>query len=268
MTATRRPWIAGGWRGWIDASTGLDPAACLVSALAAPGRQSRHARTARLETAEGVVFVKTYDPPGGWRGFRAYHMGRALETRGFGAPVVVAVAGRGQGGLLVTRDVGGESVLTAIAGGAGGRRAKRVLLRRLGVEVARLHAAGFVHGDLVPANVYVVAGRFVFLDNDRTRRSRLLVRLAGRRNLVQLGRFVVPGLTLGDRACVLGAYAAERRLSRRARRRLAWWVVRKVSARRAAIDRIPSATIAHAGFRELMRSGGPFDPSRAVGGAA
>jgi len=120
----------------------------------------------------------------------------------------------------------------------------------------------------VPANVHVVAGRFVFLDNDRTRRSRLLVRLAGRRNLVQLGRFVVPGLTLSDRARVLGAYAAARRLSRRARRRLGWWVVRKVSARRAAIDRIPPASIAQAGFRELMRSGGPFDRSRTLGGAA
>lgn len=267
MTATR-PWTAGGWRGWIDASTGLDPAACLVSALAAPGRRSRHARTARLETAEGTVFVKTYDPPGGWRALRAFHMGAALEESGFGAPVVVAAAARGQAGLLLTRDVGGESVLAAIAAGAGGRHAKRALLRRLGAEIARLHAAGFVHGDLVPANVHVVGGRFVFLDNDRTRRSRLLVRLAGRRNLVQLGRFVAPGLTLSDRSRVLGAYAAERGLSRRARRRLAWWVVRKVSARRAAIDRIPSATIARAGFRELMRSGGAFDPSRAVGGAA
>jgi Lipopolysaccharide kinase (Kdo/WaaP) family len=268
MTATHRPWSAGGWRGWIDPSTGLDPGACLASALAAPGRQSRHARTARLETAEGVVFVKTYEAPGGWRAFRAFHMGRALETGGFGAPVVVAVAGRGQAGLLVTRDVGGEGVLAAITAGAGGWRAKRALLRRLGLEVARLHAAGFVHGDLVPANVHVVGERFVFLDNDRTRRSRLLVRFAGRRNLVQLGRFVVPGLTLADRARVLGAYGAERGLSGRARRRLAWWVVRKVSGRRAAIDRIPSAAIAHAGFRELMRSGGPFDPSRAMGGAA
>jgi Ser/Thr protein kinase RdoA (MazF antagonist) len=192
-------------------------------------------------------------------------MGVALATAGFGAPAVVAAAGRGGAGLLVTRDVGGESVLAAVARG-GARRAKRGLLCRLGVEVARLHAAGFVHGDLVPANVHIVGDRFVFLDNDRTRRSRLLAALVARRNLVQLGRFVVPGVTLGDRARVLGAYAAERGLSRRARHRLAWWVVRKVSARRTAIDHIPAATVAHAGFRELMRSGGPFDPARAVGG--
>ena len=86
------------------------------------------------------------------------------------------------------------------------------------------------------------------------------MRLAGCRNLVQLGRFVVPGLTLTDRARVLGAYAAGRGLSRRAHRRLARWLVAKTMARRCAIDRIPEAAAARAGFRELMRSGGPFDP--------
>jgi hypothetical protein len=266
MIASARRWAQGGWRGFVDVSTTLDPLACLAAASEAPARRSRHARTVRLETAEGVVFVKTYEAPGGWRAFRAFHMGAALAAAGFGAPAVTAAAGRGGAGLLVTRDVGGESVLAALASRRE-RRAKRTLLRHLGFEVARLHTAGFVHGDLVPANVHVVAGRFVFLDNDRTRRSRLLAALVARRNLVQLGRFVVPGLTLADRARVLGAYAAGRGLSRRARHRLAWWVVRKVSARRAAIDHIPPAAVAHAGFRELMRSGGPFDPARAVGGA-
>src|SRR5882724_3882712 len=184
-------------------------------------------------------------------------MGQALAAAGLAVPTVVVAARRGGAGLFVTRDTGGEDLLAAVARRRARLGEKRALLGRLGAEVARLHRAGFVHGDLVPPNVRLVGERFVFLDNDRTRRSRLLVRLTSRRNLVQLGRFVVPGLTLSDRARVLAAYAAERRLSRRARRRLAWWVVRKVSARRAAIDRIPPATVAHAGFRELMRSGGP-----------
>jgi hypothetical protein len=142
------------------------------------------------------------------------------------------------------------------------RGEKRALLRALGTVVGRLHRAGFVHGDLVPPNVWLDAGgRFVFLDNDRTRRSRLLVALAGRRNLVQLGRFVVPGVTMTDRARVLAAYAAARGLSGRARHRLARWVVEKTVARRCAIDRIPYAAAMRAGFRELMRSGGPFDPA-------
>src|SRR5206468_2668804 len=119
------------------------------------------------------------------------------------------------------------------------------LLRRLGAEVARLHRAGFVHGDLVPPNVRVVGECFIFLDNDRTRRSRLLVGLVGRRNLVQLGRFVVPGLTLSDRARVLAAYAAGRGFSRRTHRRLARWLVAKTVARRCAVDRIPEARVTY-----------------------
>ncbi|TMA41731.1 MAG: hypothetical protein E6J83_12490 [Deltaproteobacteria bacterium] len=64
---------------------------------------------------------------------------------------------------------------------------------------------------------------------------------------------------------MLDAYAAGRELSRRRRRRLARWVVAKTIARRCAIDRIPAAIAQRAGFRELMRSGGPFDPARAGG---
>jgi len=38
-------------------------------------------------------------------------------------------------------------------------------------------------------------------------------------------------------------------------------VVRKVTARRCAIDGIPPEVAAHAGFRRLMQPGGPFDPA-------
>jgi hypothetical protein len=44
-------------------------------------------------------------------------------------------------------------------------------------------------------------------------------------------------------------------------------VVAKTVARRCAIDHIEPTTAARAGFRELMRSGGPFDPAR-TGGAS
>jgi len=207
--------------------------------------------------------VKTYPAPGGWRATRALRMGQALAAAGLAVPTVVVAARRGGAGLLVTRDAGGEDLLAAVARRRARLGEKRALLARLGAEVARLHRAGFVHGDLVPPNIRLVGERFVFLDNDRTRRSRLLVRLAGRRNLVQLGRFVVPGLTVSDRARVLAAYAAGRGLSHRAHRRLAHWLVTKTIARRCAIDRIPEAAAARAGFRALMRSGGPFDPEAA-----
>ena len=190
---------------------------------------------------------------------RAFRMGESLRRAGLGAPEVVTAARGGRSGLLITRDVGGVDLLAALGERSRGRKQKRALLRALGAEVARLHRARFVHGDLVPPNVRLVGDRFVFLDNDRTRRSALLVRLVGRRNLVQLGRFVVPGLTLTDRARVLAAYADGRGLDRVARRRLARWLVDKTTARRSAIDGIPAAVAAAAGFRELMRSGGRFD---------
>ena len=261
------PWQADGWRGWLDPAAGVDPLACLADASRAAGRTSRHARTVRLPVAESAVFVKTYAAPGGWRAERAFRMGDALARAGFGVPHVIVAARRDGRGLLVTREVTGDDLLTTFARPAALAR-KRALLRALGAEIGRLHRAGFVHGDLVPPNVRLDRdGGFVFLDNDRTRRSGVLVWFAGRRNLVQLGRFVVPRLTLTDRARVLAGYAAERRLTRRARRGLARWVVQKTVARRCAIDRIPPASALRAGFRELMRSGGPFDPATHSRGA-
>jgi hypothetical protein len=249
-------WQGDGWRGWIDPTAADGVPTWLGAAAAGAGRTSRHARTVRVE----AFFVKSYPAPGGWRALRGSRMAQALIAAGFGAPSVVLAAARGGAGLLVTRDAGGRDLLTAVAEGRGA--AKRALLRALGAEVARLHRAGFVHGDLVPPNVLVRTTGFVFLDNDRTRRSRLLVWLGGHRNLVQLGRMVMPGVTATDRARVLVAYTQARGWSRRARRRLAERVMRKVTARRCAIDAIPPALATRAGFRELMRSGGPFDPAR------
>jgi len=89
---------------------------------------------------------------------------------------------------------------------------KRAMLRALRGEVARLHRAGFVHGDLTPYNLFVVQSeppRFIFLDHDRTRPGFP----AGRRyrqlrNLVQLGRFDLSGLSNADRLRFFRAYAA------------------------------------------------------------
>jgi hypothetical protein len=261
-------WRNAEWRGWVDPAAEATVATCLASLAGGAARASRHAETRRVATGIGVMFVKTYPAPGGWRAGRAFRMGRALARAGFGTPPVVAVARRGGAGLLVTRDVGGEELAAAVTRRRLVPAAKRRLLEAVGTEVGRLHGAGFVHGDLVPPNVLVVGEEgIVFLDNDRTRRGRLLVWLAGRRNLVQLGRFVVPGLTLADRGRVLAAYARARRISRRGRRRLARWVVRKTVERRCAIDHVPPAVAARAGFREFMRAGGPFDPRAAAADA-
>jgi len=238
----------------------------LAGADVAAGGAIARAFSSREFTGKAYELFLTSVVAGGWRARRAFRMGEALAAAGFVVPEAVLVGERAGAGLLVTRDVGGEELL-ARAGYLGpDRTAKRRLLRRLGAEIARLHAAGFVHGDLVPTNIRVCGDSLVLLDNDRTRRSRLLVALAGRRNLVQLGRFVVPRLTLTDRARVLAAYARGRGLTRARRRRLAAWLVERIVARRCRIDSIPVPVAARAGFRQLMRSGGPFDPARVAGG--
>jgi len=257
-------WRHDGWRGVVALEAGLSPGRAVVAAASEPGRASRHAWTRRLDGAEAGLWLKVYPHPDGRRAWRAWRMGGALAASGFDVPEGVLVGRRRGAGVLVTRDVGGRGLLDAVAGAHGA--GKRELLRDLGRAVGALHSSGFVHGDLVPSNVQVRAGGVVFLDHDRTRRGRTLVWWGGRRNLVQLGRFVVAGLSVADRLRVLCAYADRRGLSRRARHRLARWVMAKTVARRVAIDRIPEDAAARAGYAALMRSGGPFDPARQGGG--
>jgi hypothetical protein len=259
---TYERWDENGWHGWCAIEARREVSFYLATAATGSGRRSRHARSTRLETASGTVYVKSYPAPGAWRAHRAFVMGRALEAAGFAAPAALLVGSRRQAGLLVTADAGGEDLLALLARAASEparRGTKRAVLRRLGAEVARLHQAGFVHGDLVPPNLRWRDDAPVYLDNDRTRR--FPVALGARRNLVQLGRFVVPGVTATDRARVLLAYATGRGLDRRRRHRLGAWLVRKITARRCAIDHIAPDAAARAGFRTLMRSGGPFDPT-------
>lgn len=245
---------------------------------------SRHAATRRGHI-EGVgdVYVKTY-PLNGWRSVlrAALRRGRAasalrataaLGALGLSGPAVLAAGTRWRGGLpreelLATAAVGAPDIPAYLASlaslpGADSRRRRRQLCCSLGREIARLHAAGFVHGDLVPENVLVLDGpgglRLAYLDNDRTRRVRWLPGRSAR-NLVQLGRSVLPGITVTDRLRVLRAYAQERGLRRAEWRRLARRLAAKTVKRRVATDRIPWDVAARAGFRELMRSGGPFDP--------
>jgi hypothetical protein len=239
-------WASSGWRGRIRADVPIAPADVLAVVGSEAGRRSRHARTQRVELDGRVVYVKAYPTPDGQRAWRAFRLGEALRRSGLGAPEVLLVGRRGGAGVLVTQDVGGRSLVEAVAeAGAAGQpnAAKWGLLRALGAEIGRLHRLGFVHGDLVPSNVQAGPRGFVFLDNDRTRRSRVLVWWHGRRNLVQLGRFVVPGISVSDPR----------------RTRVARWLIQATMARRCRIDAIPSATAFAVGFRELMRSGGPFD---------
>jgi Lipopolysaccharide kinase (Kdo/WaaP) family len=228
-------------------------------------RRSRHGETwfGRLGDTGTDVFIKVLDPTGGiealrhWlRGARADHVAAIsleLSRAGIGAPRVIVYGRERRGGreLIITERAPGHMMPRWLKGGRERMALKRALLRALGAEVARLHGAGFIHGDLTPFNV-VVAGdreppRINFIDHERTRRTPLARMARPRlRNLVQLGRFELVGLTMTDRMRVWREYARAMRLrrARAERNRLARMLQARI-ARDAAATSHPPVHEAH-----------------------
>ena len=195
-------------------------AASLAAQELPPGwelvQSSAFARVAR--NRERGVYYKEFLPRSpletlktalrGSRATRARRQGEALLLAGFEAPANLAW-GSLPGGreYLFTRAARGRDVtswLQARAGDGGVTLAtRRQLLRQLGVFVGRLHATGFVHGDLRPGNVLadLCQGRFRFtlIDNERTVHrqpppGRMLLR-----NLMQLNMLPSTVLSRADR---------------------------------------------------------------------
>jgi Lipopolysaccharide kinase (Kdo/WaaP) family len=217
----------------------------------APFRRSRHAATFLLPSPSGKteadLFVKYFDPPAGWqrmkgwwrqsRPVRTVRMTAALRAAGFSVAAVL-LYGRHRPSrreVLAMSRAEGDGPILALRGLGGAIEAKRTVLRALGSEVGRLHRAGFIHGDLTPFNIRIVVDqppRFAFIDNDRTLGNVFLGRGRRRlRNLVQLGRFALPGITRTDKMRVFRAYEralygrhlrrVERKLSTMLRNRVA-----------------------------------------------
>jgi lipopolysaccharide kinase (Kdo/WaaP) family protein len=196
--------------------------------LGAPRRRSRHASTWQIRIGPGSgieIFIKLLDAPRGLsaikhilRGGRARHVARVtqhLNDSGFLAPPILAYGREAAGGreIIVTPRADGNGPLRTLkALRTGGIDRKRAVLRALGAEIARLHRCGFVHGDLTPFNIFFVRAeppRFVLIDHERTRSLGLIGRRRqALRNLVQLGRFELPGLSATDRFRILAGYIA------------------------------------------------------------
>jgi len=202
------------------------------------------------------------------KALRALRQGQALSSAGFHVPVAVA-AGEERScrflrkAFLLTLGIQGTPLPLFLRDhylpplGPDALRKKREHLRQLALEVRRLHRCGFVHGDLVPSNILVQRQRegvvFFYIDNDRTRRyPGWLPQSLWKRNLVQLNRFVLPGISLQDRMRFLSFYLGAGPWGRR-ERRLARWLERKTRTRRRECDRIEAPV----SFRELMRWNGP-----------
>jgi hypothetical protein len=227
----------------------------------APFRRSRHARTFLLPSISGRpaadLFVKYFDPPAGWdrlkswwrrsRPSRAARMTAVLKAAGFSVPPVLLYGAHRESRqqIIVTARAEGDGPILALRALGGSIGAKRAVLNALGREIGRLHLAGFIHGDLTPFNIRIVTDeppRFSFIDNDRTRGNVVVGRGHRRlRNLVQLGRFALPGITRTDRMRVFRAYEAALygRHSRRLERRLAAMLQRRIQHEPELLDSGP-----------------------------
>lgn len=210
-----------------------------------------------------------------WRGaLRFWLQGLALSAAGFNVPLTIAVGAERGWGLIkrefvLTERIEGAPVplflrnrLGDIAGKLTG---KRRAIRELAEVVSRFHQEGFVHGDMVASNIFLSetgAGRakFYFMDNDRTRRyPHWLAQTLWKRNLIQLNRLPLAGISLQDRMRFLHAYSNVARLSL-AERRFARWLELKTRLRRQECDGAdPTGS-----FRKLMQWAPEISPVRNV----
>ncbi len=238
---------------------------------------SKHPQTLRLDypdlTHGGILYLKVFHRSKGIaslkdvvrqsKAFRSLRQNAALARAGFDVPTVIAAGEarrvrRLRRAFVVTLEVHGQTLPEFLRNRFGqnslGLANKRDSLRRLAEQVRRLHRLGFVHGDLVPSNILIsendgAIGRFYFMDNDRTRRyPRWLPQSSWKRNLVQLNRFPLPGISLQDRMRFFHHYLGYRSL-RLVDRRLLHWLEMKTRQRRKECDAV-DATV---DFRKLMR---------------
>lgn len=202
------------------------------------------------------------------KAFRALKQGEALSQNGFRVPSVVAAGERRayrylERAFVLSLGVKGSTLPMFLRDNfpapldVASLKRKREYLTRLATEIRRFHGLGFVHGDLTPYNIFVESAgcsvTFAFMDNDRTRRYPGWVPQGlWKRNLVQLNRFILPGITLQDRMRFLRAYLGELRNKRE--RRLIRWLERNTRKRWLERNELASQV----SFRELLRWNGPF----------
>ncbi len=89
-------------------------------------------------------------------------------------------------------------------------RWKRLLLSSVGELVGRLHAAGFIHGDLRPNNIVLEVNnglpKWFLIDNERNQQCNSLSKEDIVKNLVQIMMFHSVDMTLTDRRRFFKAY--------------------------------------------------------------
>src|SRR5262245_59251474 len=268
----------GGWSLWLHREKWQESLWQVVLRLIEKQPQSKHPQTLQvrvpLEAVSNLFFLKVFHGSFGAgaikdifrdsKAFRAMRQATALARHNFNVPIAVAAGEKREYGFLLkafvlTVDVEGQSLPAFLRQQGAGIPSislfeKRNALKHLALEVCRLHKLGFVHGDLVPTNIFVYRAPsketgFFFMDNDRTRQYPTWVpHTLWRRNLVQLNRIPLPGVTLQERLRFLGHYLGLKEWGNKERQLLVW-LERKTRRRRTDCDSIDSSV----SFRQLMR---------------
>ncbi|HSE86267.1 MAG TPA: lipopolysaccharide kinase InaA family protein [Candidatus Binatia bacterium] len=270
--------IEGAWSLWILHEKWQTELWQIVLPLIEKRPFSKHPQTLQVKARFGaggdVLFLKIFHGSSGMsalkdifrdsKALRSMRQAAALERFNFNVPITVAAGEKREHGLLrkafvLTLQVKGQSLPDFLRQHGLGVESvslleKRNGLKQLALEVRRLHQLGFVHGDLVPTNIFVSrtaekGNRFFFMDNDRTRRyPKWFPQVFWRRNLVQLNRIPLPGITLQDRVRFLSHYLGLKEWGNKGRRLLSW-LERKTRQRRKECDSVD----ANGSFRQLMR---------------
>ncbi|MBT4519152.1 MAG: hypothetical protein HOC23_04035 [Halieaceae bacterium] len=238
-----------------DSSTELDLHHCallLANEQLPPGWEmvasSKFARVAC--NAEQQLFYKEFLPRGpledlkallrGSRATRARRNNNALLLAGFDAPTNIAWGKLpGSREYLFASAVSGRSITDWLLTTADLRR-RRHLLHQFGTFIGRLHATGFIHGDLRTSNILARPGphhfQFALIDNERNRQHKPAPGKQILRNLMQLNMHSVIELSRTDRMRFFLAWHCQMRdLSRPEARLLAvqaWnWAMRRLAAK-------------------------------------
>ena len=268
----------GDWSLWVLRGKWDEKLRQVIFALIEKQPSSKHPQTLQVKTpeaaADDALFLKVFHGSAGMSAFkdifrdskarRSMRQTDALAGCNFNVPITVAAGEQRkhrllQKAFLLTIGVKGQPLPTLLGQHSAGftqvsLSEKRNGLKQLAVEVRRLHELGFVHGDLVPTNIFVSrvpekGSRFFFMDNDRTRRyPKWIPHRLWRRNLVQLNRIPLPGITLQDRVRFLRHYLGAKEWGNKERQLLAW-LERKTRQRRVECDSVDSRV----SFRQLMR---------------
>lgn len=236
------------WQGVIHENASADAASGIVDeVLTAPGEvlaQRDTITTRAIECRLGRCVVR-HDTAPRWRPYRkslvmhtaAVH--QEMAAAGIRVPTVLLACRRIKGPaeeLLAAEMIEGRSLTADL-------RQLRLtdgdplpLFRRIGREIADLHRAGFMHGDLIPGNILLPDddGPFVYIDNERTRRlPRVFLSIGRRRNLTQMYFRLLKGFAYKDLRQLFKAYYDRVGVSKAEQRRDMIEIVRKGRARLA-----------------------------------